>query len=74
MGRALLGQGKLKEAEAESLAAYEIFKRRGVFLSGLLPDVRANLADIYDGLGEPQKAARFRAELEAAKAMSSAPR
>jgi serine/threonine-protein kinase len=74
MGRALLGQGKLKEAEAASLAAYEIFKKRGVFLSGLLPDVRANLAAIYDGLGEPQKAARFRAELEAAKATSSAPR
>jgi serine/threonine protein kinase len=73
-GTAMLGQGKLKEAEAASLAAYEIFKRRGVFLSGLLPDVRANLAAIYDGLGEPQKAARFRAELEAAKAMSSAPR
>jgi tetratricopeptide (TPR) repeat protein len=70
-GTALLGQGKLKEAETASLAAYDIFKKRGVFLSGLLPDVRANLAAIYDGLGEPEKAARFRAELAAANAPPS---
>jgi serine/threonine-protein kinase len=68
MGAALLGQKKFKEAEAASLAAYELFKKRGVFMSGLVPDVRANLAAIYEGLGEPEKAARFRAELEAANA------
>jgi len=73
MGLALLGQGKFKEAEAASLIAYEIFKRRGVFLSGILPDVRADLAAIYDGLGQPEKAARFRAELAEAKAHPPVP-
>jgi tetratricopeptide (TPR) repeat protein len=72
MGAALLGQKKFKEAEAASLTAYELFKKRGVFMSGLVPDVRANLAAIYDGLGEPEKAARFRAELEAATARQTA--
>jgi serine/threonine-protein kinase len=71
LGMALLGQKKFKEAETVSLRAYEQFKKRGNFLSGLIPDVRANLAAIYEGLGQPEKAARFRAELEAATAKAA---
>ena len=71
LGMALLGQKKFKEAETVSLRAYEQFKKRGNFLSGLIPDVRANLAAIYEGLGQPEEAARFRAELEAATAKAA---
>jgi tetratricopeptide (TPR) repeat protein len=72
LGMALLRQKKFKEAETVSLLAYEQFKKRGNFLSGLIPDVRANLAAIYEGLGDPEKAASFRKEWEAANAKAPA--
>ena len=66
LGRVLLRQGRLAEAEGESLAGYRILAEQATPSVSWLQSARTDLATIYDGLGRPADAARFRAELEAA--------
>jgi eukaryotic-like serine/threonine-protein kinase len=64
LGRALLRQHRYQEAEAESRAGYEILlKQPGLSSQTWLSNVRADLAEEYSALKQPEKAAKFRAEL-----------
>jgi len=63
LGRTLLSENKLAEAEIQSLGGYNYLvkhvERENTYLAG----VRKDLGAIYDGLQQPQQAARYRAEL-----------
>src|SRR5579859_1206774 len=65
LGRALLRAGRFKEAEPETLGAYRYLVKQMAPTNGFLMASRKDLALIYDGLSEPDQAARFRAELKA---------
>jgi serine/threonine-protein kinase len=63
LGRSLLRQGRFAEAAQESFAGYEIVSRQADPAVSFLKNARKDLVAAYDSLGEPGKAARFRAEL-----------
>jgi tetratricopeptide (TPR) repeat protein len=63
LGRALLRQNRFAEAAEESLAGYEIVGKQADPLVSFLHNARTDLAAAYDSLKEPEKAARFHAEL-----------
>ena len=65
LGRVLLRQGRLVEAEQESLAGYRILAGQVTPSVSWLQSARTDLAAIYDALGKPEDAARYRAEIEA---------
>jgi len=71
LGRTLLRENKYKDAEVETRAAYEILIKQSSSSSSFTRAARKDLAAEYDALNEPQKAARFRAELADATANSS---
>jgi len=63
LGRTLLRQRRYAEAVRETLAGYQILTKQtdpGVIW---LVNARADLVAAYDSLGQPDKAAKFRAEL-----------
>lgn len=66
LGRALLRQRRFREAEPETLAGYEAIAPTASPGNGFLRAARIDLAAIYDTLGQPEQAARFKAELAAA--------
>jgi serine/threonine-protein kinase len=68
LGRALVGQHRFAEAEKESLAGYEILSRTVSPTMNFLVAVRGDLIAIYDSLGQPAKAEKFRAEVAALEA------
>lgn len=63
LGRALLRQRRFAEAIPETLAGYEVIRPTASPGNGFLRAARIDLAAIYDTLGQPEKAARFKAEL-----------
>ena len=63
LGRSLLRQRRFAEAEKESRTSYEILSKQENPSTARLRDVSIDLAEEYEALGEPENAARFRAEL-----------
>ncbi|HEV8597966.1 MAG TPA: serine/threonine-protein kinase [Gemmatimonadales bacterium] len=63
LGRALLRQSHYAEAAAESLAGYQIVSKLSDSRVAYLVNARKDLVLAYDSLKQPEKAARFRAEL-----------
>jgi len=63
LGRALVQQHRYADAEIESLAGYEILMKQSTPPGNWLQNARTDLAAIYEALKQPEKAARFRAEL-----------
>ena len=66
LGRALLREGRYAEAEPESLFGYNRLVKQVAPNDRFLIVARNDLAATYDGLHNAEKAARFRAELQAA--------
>ena len=71
LGRSLLRQRRFAEAAVESLAGYEIVAKQTNPAIGFLQNARKDLVAAYDTLGQPERAARFRAELAAAASKAS---
>lgn len=67
LGRSLLRQGKYAEAARESLAGYEIAGRQTSPSVSWLHAARKDLVAEYEALGQPDRAAHFRADSAAAK-------
>ncbi len=67
LGRALLRERRYAESEAESRGGYEILVKQMNGSVSWLKNARQDLADEYDALAQPEKAARFRRELAAVK-------
>ena len=65
LGGALLGQHRYAEAGVERLAGYEILSKQTSPTVKWLQTACKDLAEEYDALKQPGKAARFRAELAA---------
>jgi serine/threonine-protein kinase len=62
LGRAIARQGRYRDAERESLAAYRALMKQSTPPLTRLQDVRKDLVDIYEALGEKDKAQQFRTE------------
>jgi serine/threonine protein kinase/tetratricopeptide (TPR) repeat protein len=73
LGRALMPQHRYKDAEAESLAGYGILIKQTNPPANWLLNARKDLVEEYGALHEPDKAAKFQAELDDAqtKALSA---
>lgn len=67
LGDALMRQGRFAEAEKETVAGYAIVSKQAAKSTRWLQPARENLALIYDSLGQPQNAQKFRAEFAAAE-------
>ena len=67
LGRVLVRQLRVVEAEQESLAGYRILAAQATPSVSWLQSARTDLAAIYDALGRPDDAARYRAELSAVR-------
>jgi eukaryotic-like serine/threonine-protein kinase len=65
LGRTLLRQNRFSEAQQETMAGYLILANQANPTISYLQSARKDLALEYDGLNEPQLAAKFRAELVA---------
>lgn len=63
LGRTVLRQGRYAEAARETLAGYQILTKQTDPAVSWLVAARKDLAAAYDSLGDPEKAAPFRAEL-----------
>jgi serine/threonine-protein kinase len=63
LGRALLRQRRFAEATVESRVGYDILIKQASPAVSFLRAARRDLVAAYDTLGQPEKAARFRAEL-----------
>jgi hypothetical protein len=63
LGRALLRQNRYQEAEVETLAGYEILTRQTSSSTSFLRAARKDLVADYEALKQPEKAAKFQAEL-----------
>jgi tetratricopeptide (TPR) repeat protein len=63
LGEALLGQKRYGEAAAPLAAAYSIFGDQPGTYIGKLQDARRDLVEVYGALKQPEKEAKFRAEL-----------
>ena len=59
LGRALLSQKRYREAEAQTLGGYNILVKQASPSLNYLQAARSDLRKIYEGLGEPAKAATF---------------
>ncbi|HEX4004813.1 MAG TPA: tetratricopeptide repeat protein [Acidobacteriaceae bacterium] len=64
LGRSLLRQNRFKDAEGETLPAYQYLVQHVAADNGFLRASRKDLAAIYDGLHRSDQAERFRAELK----------
>ena len=62
LGRSLARQNRWTEAETESLAGYQLLSAQSEPGVSWLQSARADLAAVYDALGQPEKAQKFRAE------------
>jgi serine/threonine-protein kinase len=63
LGRALIPQHRYADAEVESLAGYGILMKQTSPPANWLQNVRKDLVEEYDALHQPEKAAKFQAEL-----------
>ena len=60
LGRAILGQRRYREAEAESLAGYQILTKQTHPPERWVAYAREDLAAAYDALKQPERAAIYR--------------
>jgi eukaryotic-like serine/threonine-protein kinase len=65
LGRVLLREGKVEEAEQQSLAGYEILAKQTNPTVSWLRSARNDLIEAYSRLHQPEKATRFIAEQQA---------
>jgi eukaryotic-like serine/threonine-protein kinase len=65
LGRVLAREKRYQEALGYSLAGYQTVAKQASPSLEYLQAAREDLAKIYDALGQPEQAAKFRAELEA---------
>jgi len=72
LGRTLLREKRYKEAEVESRAGYNNLIRQTSPATSYIRAARKDLVADYEALKQPEKAARFKAELEAAADKASA--
>ena len=72
LGRTLLRQGRLAEAETETRAGYEVLVEQTDPSVSWLRSAREDLVAAYEGQGKRDEAARFRAELAEAAALAAA--
>jgi hypothetical protein len=66
LGRALLREGRLAEAEREALIGYNYLAKHVTAGDRFLALARKDLAGIYEGMHRAEEAAHYRAELEMA--------
>jgi serine/threonine-protein kinase len=71
LGRALTRLGRYAEAEPESLGGYETLMAQTNPATGFLQAARRDLVAIYEATAQPEKAERFRNELEETERASS---
>jgi serine/threonine-protein kinase len=71
LGRTLLRQNRFADAEPETRAGYEILIKQSSPSTSFTRAARKDLAAEYEALNQPQKAARFRAELAEVTASST---
>ena len=62
---ALLGQGRLDEAEGVLVSAYEAYKRTGTRVPAPVRQAAEDLAKRYEATNQPDEAARWRARFAA---------
>lgn len=60
LGAALIGQHRFRDAEQETLAGYDILVKKANPNLIWIQNASKDLVQIYDALGEPAKAAKFR--------------
>jgi eukaryotic-like serine/threonine-protein kinase len=72
LGRTLLRENRYADAQVETLAGYENLTRQANPGTSYLHAARKDLAAEYDALQQPEKAAKFRAELAAEKQLTVA--
>ena len=65
LGRTLLRQQRYAEAESETHTGYDILRAQMDPKVSWLKNARKDLAEEYDGMKQPEQAARFRAEIAA---------
>jgi serine/threonine-protein kinase len=63
LGRTLLHQNRYEDAEVETLASYGILTKQTSPSTSFVRAARKDLVAEYEGLKQPEKAAKFRAEL-----------
>ena len=63
LGRALIPQQRDADAEAETLAGYGILMKQTSPPATWLQNARKDLVEEYNALHQPEKAAKFQAEL-----------
>jgi|SRR5580658_331813 serine/threonine protein kinase/Tfp pilus assembly protein PilF len=68
LGRTLLRESRYKDAEAETLTGYEILIKQSSPSTSFIHAARTDLVADYEALNQPEKAAKFRAELANAEA------
>jgi eukaryotic-like serine/threonine-protein kinase len=68
LGRTLLRQHRYADAEAETHAGYDILSTQMDPKVSWLVNARKDLVEEYDGLKQPEQAAKFRAEIAANEA------
>lgn len=67
LGRTLLRQRRFAEAAAESQAGYDILSKQANPAVSFLKAARTDLVAAYDSLHQPEKAAKYKAELAESK-------
>jgi eukaryotic-like serine/threonine-protein kinase len=72
LGRTLLRQQRYAEAGAESHAGYDILSPQMDPKVSWLMNARKDLAEEYEGMKQPEQAAKFRAEIAATEAKAPA--
>jgi len=72
LGRTLLRENRYSDAQVESLAGYENLMKQANPGTSYLRAARKDLAAEYDTLKQPEKAAKFRAELASEEQPGSA--
>jgi len=65
LGRSILRQNRFKDAQEETMAGYQVVAKQADPAISFLQAARKDLVAEYDGLNQPQMAAKFRAELAA---------
>ncbi|HEV8197609.1 MAG TPA: serine/threonine-protein kinase [Gemmatimonadales bacterium] len=73
LGRSLLRQNRYAEGEKETLAGYEILSKEANPQVSFLTAARKDLIADYEGMKQPDKAARFKAELAQLSAGAGSP-
>lgn len=75
LGRSLLRQKRYADGERQTLAGYEILMKQANPQVSFLQAARKDLIEDYEGLRQPEKAAKFKAELaELSQGAAGAPK